>query len=114
MTLEQNKKNWVSIDNQIKEINERAKELRESRSNLENSITQYIEENELTDATIEISDGKLRYARYKNAQPLTLKYVDKCLKEIIPNPEQVDKIMQYIKSKREEKIAPIIKRYYNN
>ena len=114
MTLEQNIKNWVSIDNQLKEINERAKELRESRSNLENSITQYIEENKLTDATIEISDGRLRYANCKNTKPLTIKYVDTCLREIISNKEQVDQIMQYIKSKREEKYAPIIKRYYNN
>lgn len=115
MALETNIKKWVALDDELKKINERAKDLRNNKTTLEKDITVYIETNGLTNATIEISDGKLRYGQNKNTQPLTLKYVEKCLHDLMPNNEEnVNKIMTYIKDKREEKIIPNIKRYYNN
>jgi len=113
MSLEDNIKKWVSLDNKIKEQNEKLKQLRLEKNDFENNITEYIENNDLMHATIEISDGKLKYNNFKNTQPLTLKYVEKCLKEIIKNESQVTVIMDYIKQNREEKITPIIKRFYN-
>tara|TARA_Y100000591_G_C21474347_1_gene517254 strand:+ start:306 stop:653 length:348 start_codon:yes stop_codon:yes gene_type:complete len=115
MSLEKNIKKWVALDDELKRINERAKDLRNDKSTLEKDITVYIETNGLTNATIEISDGKLKYGQNKNTQPLTLKYVEKCLHELMPNnDENVNKIMTYIKDNREEKLIPNIKRSYNN
>jgi ferritin len=64
-------------------------------------------------STIQISDGKLKFVQLKETQPLTFKYLETCLKEIIKNEEQVNKIVDYIKNKREVKYVADIKRFYN-
>lgn len=114
MSFEQNIQQWVSVDNQIKALNERLKDLRENKSNLAEKINQHIEERNLTNATIKISDGQLKFVKIKETQPLTFKYLETCLKEIIKNEDQVNKIVEYIKNKRETKSVSEIKRLYNN
>ena len=113
MSLEDNIKQWVNLDNKIKEQTEHIKELREKKIQYENTITSYIQDHNLMHTTIEISDGKLKYNNIKNTQTLTLKYVEKCLKELIKNESQVNTVMDYIKQNRDEKIQATIKRSYN-
>jgi hypothetical protein len=50
----------------------------------------------------------------KETQPLTFKYLETCLREIIKNEEQVTKIVEYIKNKRDVSYSPEIKRLYKN
>ena len=88
--------------------------MKDAKNTIENDIMQHIENNDLTNAIIQISDGKLKYTQNKVSQTITLKYVDKCLRELINNTEQVDTIMQYIKSNRQESYTTSIKRFYNN
>lgn len=114
MSLEENIKKWVSIDNQLKTLNEKAKELRESKNNTEQIILEYVETKKMNNATVNISDGKLRFVSTKQTAPLTLKYVEECLKHCINNEDQVTKLMDYIKEAREIKYVPDIKRTYNN
>ena len=114
MSLEENIKKWVSIDNQLKTVNDKAKELREMKNNAEEFILEYVETKKMTNATVNISDGKLRFVSTKQTAPLTLKYVEECLSNCIKNEEQVTSIMNYIKESREIKYVPDIKRTYNN
>jgi hypothetical protein len=114
MSFEQQIQQWVSIDNQLKTLNEKVKELREKKNQLSEDIIVYADDNNLSSATIKISDGKLKFANNKITQPLTLKYLETCLGEIIKNPEQVEKIMDYIKAKREIKYEKEIKRFSEN
>lgn len=114
MSFEQNIQQWVSIDNQIKALNDKLKELREKKSVLTENINQHIEDTNLTNATVKISDGQLKFVKIKETQPLTFKYLETCLSEIIKNEEQVHKIIEYIKNKREVKSVSEIKRLYVN
>jgi hypothetical protein len=50
----------------------------------------------------------------KDTQQLTFKHLETCLSEIIKNEEQVKKIIEYVKNKREVNYVPEIKRIYNN
>ena len=111
--FEKNIQKWVAVDNQLKIINEKAKELREEKNDLLENINVYIETNKLSNASIDISDGKLKFAQSKVTQPLTLKFVETCLTNIINDSRQVTQIMKYIKDKREKKEVSEIKRYYN-
>ena len=113
-TFEDSIKTWVHIDNQIKKLNDKIKELRDQKSDEEFNIFNYAEENNLQKAVIEISDGKLKFTDNKTTNPLSLKYVEKCLNEIIKNEETVKQIMNYIKNNRESKTETCIKRVYNN
>ena len=71
-----------------------------------------METNNLNNATVQISDGRLRFVNSKQTAPITLKYIEQCLGECIGNKEQVELIINYIKEKREVKYLPDIKRYY--
>ena len=112
-TFENNIKTWVNIDNQIKSLNEKARELREQRNELCTEIINYAGSNNLGNATVEISDGKLKFATSRSTAPLTLRFIQTCLEDVIKEPEPVSKIMKYIKSKREVRTSSDIKRYYN-
>ena len=73
-----------------------------------------MESSNLSSSSIQISDGKIKFTQTKETQQLTFKYLESCLHEIIKNDEQVNKIVEYIKNKREIKYVPEIKRLYNN
>lgn len=101
---------WVLIDTQIKYINEKTRELRESRSKLIGEIYKYVNEKKLATNKIEITDGQLVFFEKKEYPPLTYTYIEKCLSEIIPEKSQVEYIIHYLKSKREIKSSPDIRR----
>jgi len=107
-------KNWVRVDNQIKILNDKLKELRENKTSLTANIMSHISTNNLTNSSIQISDGKLRFANSRIIHPLTFKYLEKTLGEIIKNDTQVKHIIKQIKEKREVSVIPEIKRIYNN
>lgn len=114
MNFENQVQQWVSIDNQLKQINEKVKELREKRNKLEENITNYVSSNNLSNASIKISDGRLKFINTRVPEPITFKYLEKTLSEVIKNESQVNLIMEYIKQKRNIKIVSEIKRYSNN
>jgi dihydroorotase len=114
MSFENQIQQWVSLDNQLKQLNEKTKDLREKRNVLEEKITDYASSNNLSNAVIEISDGKLKFAKTKVQEPLTFKYLEKTLSEVIKNESQVKIIMEHIKQKRASKFIPEIKRFSNN
>jgi len=113
MSFEQNIQQWVAIDNQMKILNEKMKELRDKKNTLTNQINNHVETEQFS-GSINISDGQLRFVKVKETQQLTFKYLETCLGEIIKNEEQVKKIVEYIKNKREVKYVPEIKRFYAN
>jgi hypothetical protein len=115
-TFENQIQQWVQLDNQLKQINERVKELREKRNTLEQSITKHASTNNLSNATVNIGNGngKLKFVNTKVPEPLTFRYLEKTLSEVIKNENQVQLIMEHIKQKRETKIVPEIKRYSTN
>jgi hypothetical protein len=113
MNFENQIKQWVQFDNQLKELNEQTKELREKRNSLEKTITTYATSNNLSGSTIQISDGKLKILNTRVCEPLTFKYLEKSLSEIIKNENQVKSIIEHIKEKRQVKIVSEIKRFSN-
>lgn len=112
--FEENIKNWVSLDNKIKILQDQIKELREKKTNLTENINHYVSNNKLENVTVEISDGKLRFGKNQTPQALTFKFLEESLSEIISNKDQVNKIITHIKNKRSIKVTPEIKRYYSD
>jgi hypothetical protein len=114
MSFESQIQQWVSLDNQIKQLYEQTKDLREKRNTLENNITTYVSNNNLSNSTIQISDGKLKFVNTRVQEPLTFKYLEKTLGEVIKNENQVKLIMEHLKQKRTVKNIPEIKRFSYN
>ena len=90
------------------------KELRDKKNVISQKINTHVETEQLENASIKISDGRLKFIKVKDTQQLTFKYLETCLSEIIKNEEQVKKIVEYIKNKREVNYLPEIKRLYSN
>ena len=114
MSFEQQVQQWVTIDNQMKLLNDRIKELRDKKNTLSENINEHIESSNLSNSSVKLSDGQLKFVKVKDTQQLTFKYLETCLHEIIKNDEQVNKIVEYVKNKREVKYVSEIKRLYTN
>ena len=111
--LEKTIQNWVELDNELKRINEKAKDIRTRKNDIEDKLITYVEDNNMNNSVVNITDGKIKFCETKQTSPLTLGFLEKCLSEVIANQSQVKQIVDYIKSKRETKMVPEIKRYYN-
>ena len=109
----QNKiKQWVELDNKVKILIDQVREIRNERNNVSDEIVAFVDENNLDKAVIEISDGALKFGKTKQTSSLTLKFVKQCLTDCITNEETVDRLIEYMKSKREIKMKNDIKRSY--
>ena len=111
--LDKTIQNWVELDNELKRVNEKAKDIRTRKNDIEDKLITYVEDNNMNNSVVNIIDGKIKFCETKQTSPLTLGFLEKCLSEVIANQGQVKQIIDYIKSKRETKIVPEIKRYYN-
>ena len=78
MDFNEHVKKWVTLDNHIQQLNTKIKELKQNRISEENIIFNYVETNNLNNAIVEISDGKLRFSSVKQTSPLTFKLVEDC------------------------------------
>jgi uncharacterized protein YllA (UPF0747 family) len=109
----ENVKKWVAIDTQLKTINERTKQIRDMKNNLQTNIHSYMENNNLLDKKIGVSGGELRFVERKEQTALSFGYIERCLQEIMPEKSHVDYIIQYLKDKRETSVVSEIRRTYS-
>ena len=114
MSFEQHIQQWVSIDNQMKQLTDQVKTLRDKKNTLNDAIFNHVDNFNLANSAIQISDGKIKFIKTKDTQVLTFKYLETCLHEIIKNDDQVNKIIEYVKNKRDVKYVAEIRRFYNN
>jgi seryl-tRNA synthetase len=114
MSFENKLQQWVQLDNQLKKLNEQVKQLRDQRNSIETNLTSYAKTNNIEDKTIKVNNDRVKFVDTKIPEPLTFKYLEKTLGEIIKNDSQVQIIMEHIKQKRTFKIIPEIKRFSNN
>lgn len=114
MSFESQVQQWVSADNQLKLLNEKMKGLRQLKHDLTDKLKTYASQNNTLNRTINISDGRLRFANMNTYEPLTFKYIEQSLGEIIHNPEQVKLIINHLRENREVKVVSDLKRYSNN
>jgi hypothetical protein len=95
---------WVTLDNQLKLINEKTKKMREMKQGASERICGYMKENDVKNK-IKIKDGELnaeiRLYEKKEYSPLTFTYIESCLKKIIRDEEQVEYVIQFLKENRE-------------
>ena len=111
--LKQNIKKWVELDNKAKQLSDQLKVIRNNKNLLNGQIISYVTEKNMNNAIININDGQLKFQTFNTAQPLTFKFIENCLNEIIDDEENVKNIITYIKQKRDIKSIMDIKRYYN-
>ena len=111
MSFEENIKEWVALDNQLKLYNDKIKQIKEKRAIVSDKIVGIDDfETKLCNKSLHISDGKLKFTYTRSTTTLSFKYVEESLKKIIRNEQQVEQILKYLRDNREIKMIPEIKR----
>ena len=108
----ENVKKWVLCDQQLKLIKEKSDIIRDTKHVLSSAICTYMDENNLSQNEIEITDGKLKIYEKKEYSPLTFSYIEQSLAKIIPDKSHVQFIIQYLKENREIKTTTDLKSIY--
>lgn len=114
MSIEDNIKNWVLIDNKIKLLNSQLNELREKKNSFKNDIIYNLSNKNLDKATIKIGQEQLKIYESKINAPISYKFLLECLNNCLQNKSDIEKIINYIKENREYKIIKDIKRFNIN
>ncbi len=90
---------FLQIDNKIKELNDQLRNLREKRNLLEAHI---IKNN--------IQHNQCKIVETRSAEPITFRYLERSLGEIIPDKQQLQRVMEHVKQRRQITINKEIKR----
>jgi hypothetical protein len=101
MNLEQTIQEWVKTDQELQELNERVKQLRQTKYELDKKITQHSEERGTK--SFRYGSIKMKIVESKISESLTFKYLNKCLRDMIKNEDQVNQMIDYIKRSRDVK-----------
>ena len=83
MSFEDNIREWVALDNRIKNSTAELKVLRSQRSNLCNGIIDHVATNNMSHNTIQKSYGKLRFQNSKVTSNHSIKLITKCVNYFI-------------------------------
>ncbi len=107
-------KQWIDYDNSITDLKGQLAKLNEGKKEIEEDILKYVQQSNLSDVSISISDGILRFPSRKVQQSITMKYIRGSLvtyKETHPHID-VDDICRFLMSNLETKQKTYIKRDY--
>jgi len=92
---------WIAIEEKLKEQNKIASELRKRKNTLEEALLQYIKENKLSNVALKF--GTKSVIPYKGSQlpPLNMEFIQSVLNDLLGSRETVEKIISSISRKRE-------------
>ena len=107
----QNVKKWISIDNEIRTMRARSKELTNEKKQFEEFILNYLEE--VGEKEFNIPDGKLRKNVYKSKAPLSKETIQKALSEIVNDKTKCETMTSHIINSRPLKERVSLKRTKN-
>ena len=104
---------YVEIDNKMNKIKELNKSLKKERDNVDKFILNYMNENNMQNKNIILSDGKLRYVTTKTSESITKKYIQAKLTEFFNAKEKAKEVTNYIYDTRNQTENVQLKRSIN-
>ena len=104
-------KNWVKIDDEIREINFKLKELKNEKKEFENYILAAMDE--LNESVINITDGKLRKNTSNSKGPLKEEHIQNAIFEYSKDSIKSVELTKYILNSRQSTVRNNLKRTKN-
>lgn len=104
---------WVAVDNQLCLLQEKTKTMREWKKKLTDKISEKLQEKGWENSILEIPDGELKLQNKKEYSTLSFGYIEECLRELIPEEDQIIFVMDYLREHREIKNVVDIRRKKN-
>ena len=119
MGIEEQIKRWVTLDNQLKQLQSQIQALKDEKLDLTNSLITHFDSLDKKYPIININDGRLSFIQVKQPNALSYKFLEQCLIEYFSknsndtNSATVKLLLDYIKSKRTYTMNKTIKRVNN-
>ena len=103
-------KNWISLDDQIKELHKRIREMKSEKKQVTETLVETMKNNEID--CFELGAGnKLMYTKSKSKKPLSKKHLLESLSKYFQgNNEQAVQLSKFIMNSREETVRENIRR----
>ena len=103
-------KEWVEIDNKMRELAKQQKVLRESKKDITKSLVDVMKTNEID--CFDLNDGQLVYSKTTTKAPLNKKNLSLILLSYFGEQkmEQVEEITKHLLENREEKVREHVRR----
>lgn len=103
-------KNWISLDDQIKNLQKRIREIKSEKKQATGTLVETMKNNEID--CFELGAGnKLMYTKNKSKKPLSKKHLLESLSKYFQgNTEQAAQLSKFIMNSREETIRENIRR----
>jgi len=102
-------KNWLSIDNQIRDLKNKIKVLKAGQSDLTPQIMGFMSKNEIHNMNLG-DNGKLKYVKRETSQGITQKLLKQKLVEYLQDEEKGMEALEHILNGREKKENVALKR----
>ncbi len=102
-------KNWLSIDNQIRDLKNKIKVLQAGQSELTPQIMDFMSKNEIHNMNLG-DNGKLKYVKRETPQSITQKLLKLKLVEYLKDENKGLEALEYILNGREKKENVALKR----
>jgi len=108
--LVENIKEWLQIDNEIKELQSEAKKRRQRKKEVTDSLVEIMKTNEID--CFDMNEGKLIYTQNKVKSPLNKKHLLSCLEQYFENDPniEVNDISDYIMNNRKITVKESIRK----
>lgn len=104
-----NVKDWINIDNEIRQLQKAVKERRKQKKELTNNLVNTMKQNDID--VFNIPDGELIYTKTKSKTPLSKKHLLGSLSEYFKNDKNmVDQLGKFILDGRQTKEKENIRR----
>jgi seryl-tRNA synthetase len=102
-------KEWIQIDNEMKELQKGLRERRERKKELTNDLVNTMKQNEID--CFDINDGKLVYSKNTVKSSINKKHILNTIGEYFRDtPEQAKELCEHILNTRSEVVKETIKR----
>ena len=107
--LLENVKTWLSIDNEIRQLQKEIKDRRKLKKELTQNLVGIMKTQDID--ALNVPDGQLIYNKTKTKAPLSKKHLLTSLSQFFKNDQRmVDELSKYIMESRQEKEKENIKR----
>lgn len=101
-------RSWIKLENETKELNKAITERRKQKKDLTLSLLSVMKDHSID--CFDINNGSLVYTKNTVKQPVNKSHLLECLMEVFKgDPEEAQKITQYIMSSRKERIVENIR-----
>lgn len=109
INFKQNVKDWLSLDDDIRTLQEALKERKKKKSSLTPKISQYMSSFKIND--LNTPDGKLKFAKSTSITAASKKYIENRIIEYFKDENKSLKILDYIYNHREKKEKIYLRRF---